>query len=181
MPWFEGLGLDDIIVIETEAGAHRAYAEIVKEKVVGFDTESKPTFSRGEVSQGPHVAQFSTVNRAYVFSLHHAGVRVVVGKLMELTTLKKVGFGLGDDLGRIRKKLRVQAKAVLDVETLFAQRGHGRQVGVKVAVAIVFKQRFRKSKRAATSNWRDQHLSHQQIIYAANDAYAALRVYDALI
>ena len=105
MPWFEGLGLDDIIVIETEAGAHRAHAEIVREKIVGFDTESKPTFSRGEVSQGPHVAQFSTVNRAYVFSLHHSGVRVIVGKLMELTTLRKVGFGLGDDLGRIRKKL----------------------------------------------------------------------------
>ena len=66
-------------------------------------------------------------------------------------------------------------------ETLFAQRGHGRQVGVKVAVAIVFKQRFRKSKRAATSNWREQHLSRQQILYAANDAYAALRVYNALI
>jgi ribonuclease D len=180
LPWFEGLPLEHIITVESEAGAQRAYDEIVRETLVGFDTESKPTFKRGEVSHGPHVAQFSTMKRAYVISLHHVGVRKIVGALMELPTLKKVGFGLGDDLKRIRKKLNVQPQAVLDVETMFAKRGLGRHVGVKVAVALVFKQRFRKSKRAATSNWADRHLSDQQILYAANDAYAALRVCVAL-
>jgi hypothetical protein len=180
LPWFDSLRLDDIIVIETEAGAHRAYSEIAREAIVGFDTESKPTFVRGEVSEGPHVAQFSTCERAYVFSLHDAGVRKVVGTLMELATLKKVGFGLGDDLRRIRKKLRVEPKAVVDVGTLFGRHGYGREVGVKVAVALVFKSRFRKSKRAATSNWKNRHLTDQQVLYAANDAYAALRVCLAL-
>jgi ribonuclease D len=57
---------------------------------------------------------------------------------------------------------------------------HGRGVGVKVGVAIVFKKRFRKSKRASTSNWAAHHLNEIQIRYAANDAFAAIKVYQKL-
>ncbi len=180
LPWFEGLSLDEIAIIETDEGARRALEEITAESVVGFDTESKPTFRKGEVSSGPHVAQFSTSKRAYVFTLHHAKNREAVGALMERAELKKVGFGLGDDIKRIRTKLKVEPAAVVDLETLFSQRGYGRGVGVKVAVAIVFKQRFRKSKKASTSNWMNRQLTDQQILYAANDAYAAIEVYRAL-
>lgn len=181
LPWFESLCLEDIVVIETHEGARRAYNELTRAKVVGFDTESKPTFVKGESSDGPHVAQFATPKRAYIFPLHDASVRKMAGALMELPGLKKVGFGLHDDLRRIRSKLRVQPEAVLDLETLFRERGHGRGVGVKMAVALVFKRRFKKSKKAATSNWKNRHLSDQQILYAANDAYAAIRVYDVLM
>jgi len=51
---------------------------------------------------------------------------------------------------------------------------------VKAAVAVLFKQRFAKSKKAATSNWAAPNLTESQLIYAANDAYAAIRVYEAL-
>jgi ribonuclease D len=53
-------------------------------------------------------------------------------------------------------------------------------VGVKGAVAVLFKQRFQKSKKAATSNWANERLSESQLVYAANDAYAAYRVWEAL-
>ena len=53
-------------------------------------------------------------------------------------------------------------------------------MGVKGAVAVLFNQRFQKSKKAATSNWANPHLSDSQLIYAANDAYAAYRVWEAL-
>ena len=102
-----------------------------------------------------------------------------VGKLIACETLKKVGFGLSDDLRRIPIKFHVQPKAVLDLETLFVKKGYGRGVGVKVAVAIVFKRRFLKSKKASTSDW-SRPLNEKQILYAANDAYAAIKVYDAL-
>jgi hypothetical protein len=180
MPWFEGLRLGDIAVIETEPGAHRAYDELVQAGVVGFDTESKPTFIKGEASRGPHVAQFSTPQRAYVFMLHDVQIRKVAATLIKLPSLKKVGFGLSDDLKRIRTKLKVEPKSVLDIETLFAARHYGRGVGVKVAVAIAFKRRYRKSKKASTSNWGADYLTDQQILYAANDAYAAIKVFHAL-
>jgi ribonuclease D len=147
---------------------------------VGFDTESKPTFQKGEVSRGPHVVQFSTARRAYIFMLHLEKNREVASALINSPALKKVGFGLGDDLKRIPIKLGARPKSVLDLETLFSARGYGRGVGVKVGVAIMFKQRFMKSKKASTSNWMNRSLTDSQILYAANDAYAAIKVYEAL-
>ncbi len=180
LPWFDGVSPDNIVVVTTPEGARRAYEELSQLQVVGFDTESKPTFLRGETSSGPHVAQFASPERTFVFTLHLPEIRKVVGALIGLASLKKVGFGLGDDVKRVRAKLHVTPVSVLDLETLFAKSGYGRGVGVKVAVAICFERRFRKSKKIGTSNWMHRHLSDQQVLYAANDAYAALRVFEAL-
>lgn len=180
LPWFEELRRDQITVVSTPEGARRAFDELARAGVVGFDTESKPTFVKGEISDGPHVAQFATPNRAYVFMLNEAVCRQVAGALIKSVALKKVGFGLSDDLKRIRIKLRVRPREVLDLETVFPARGYGRGVGVKVAVAIALNRRFRKPKKVSTSNWGARHLSDKQIFYAANDAFAAIKVFHAL-
>ncbi|RYY61424.1 MAG: 3'-5' exonuclease domain-containing protein 2, partial [Comamonadaceae bacterium] len=62
----------------------------------------------------------------------------------------------------------------------FRARGYRRQMGTKAAVAVLFNRRFLKSKRAATSNWASRQLNDAQLLYAANDAWAALRVHQAL-
>ena len=69
---------------------------------------------------------------------------------------------------------------VLELNTVFRERGYRKDMGVKGAVAVLFNQRFIKSKKAATSNWAIPQLSEAQLVYAANDAYAAFRVYQAL-
>lgn len=181
LPPFDALHFDQIVEVANAEDAHRAQHELMTAEVVGFDTESKPTFTKGHVSNGPHVAQFSTLERAYVFMLHNEESRKAVRALVASKTLKKVGFGLSDDLKRIPIKLGVQPHAVLDLETLFREKGHGRGVGVKVAVAITMKRRFMKSKKASTSNWAVHRLSDKQLLYAANDAYAAIRVFHALV
>ena len=63
---------------------------------------------------------------------------------------------------------------------MFRERGYRKDMGVKGAVAVLFNRRFLKSKKAATSNWANPQLSESQLVYAANDAYAAARVFDAL-
>lgn len=181
LPWFEGLHRGSIAVINSADAARRAFDELSSLTVVGFDTESKPTFKKGEVSNGPHVVQFSTLQRAYVFLLHDNYCRKVASDLIALPTLKKVGFGLSHDLKHIPLKLHVEPKGVIDLETMFRDKGFGRGVGVKVAVALLFKKRFRKSGRASTSNWAARHLTDQQILYAANDAYAAIESYHELL
>jgi len=93
----------------------------------------------------------------------------------------KAGFGLGDDRKRIIHKLGVEPAGVLELNTIFHQRGYRKDMGVKGAVAVLFNQRFIKSKKAATSNWANARLTEAQLIYAANDAYAAIRVFDALV
>jgi ribonuclease D len=63
---------------------------------------------------------------------------------------------------------------------VFRERGYRKDMGVKGAVAVLFEKRFIKSKKSATSNWANAVLSEAQLIYAANDAYAAFRVWQAL-
>jgi ribonuclease D len=63
---------------------------------------------------------------------------------------------------------------------VFRERGFRKDIGVKGAIAVLFNQRFIKSKKAATSNWAQSVLTEAQLIYAANDAYAAFRVWQAL-
>ena len=104
----------------------------------------------------------------------------MVAQLLALPGVTKAGFGLGDDRNRIQSKLAVEAMDVLELNSVFRQRGYRKDMGVKGAVAVLFNQRFIKSKKASTSNWATLSLSRAQVIYAANDAYAAIRVFHAL-
>ena len=74
----------------------------------------------------------------------------------------------------------MQPAGVLELNTVFRQQGYRKDMGVKGAVAVLFNRRFIKSKKAATSNWANARLSDAQLVYAANDAWAALRVFNAL-
>ena len=64
--------------------------------------------------------------------------------------------------------------------TVFSMSGYHKEMGVRAAVALVLKQRFAKSRHVTTSNWAQPQLNPQQMRYAANDAYAALKVFEAL-
>jgi ribonuclease D len=180
LPPFARLGMERIALISTGAQAKEAFAALADAPAWGFDTESKPTFKVGEVSDGPHIVQLSTAKQAWVFQLHDPHCRDLVAQLLELQGVTKAGFGLGDDRKRIISKLGVEPAGVLELNTIFRERGYRKDMGVKGAVAVLFNQRFIKSKKAATSNWANLRLTEAQLVYAANDAYAALRVWDAL-
>jgi ribonuclease D len=180
LPPFERLGLDRITLVSTGTQAQQAYEQLTQTQAWGFDTESKPTFKVGEQSDGPHILQLSTAERAWVFQLHEPDCQAVAAKLLALGGIAKAGFGLGDDRKRIIHKLGIEPQGILELNTVFHQRGYRKDMGVKGAVAVLFNQRFIKSKKAATSNWANAHLSEAQLIYAANDAYAAIRVWQAL-
>lgn len=180
LPEFDRLGLDRITLVETARQAAEAVAALRDHPVWGFDTESKPTFVKDQVSDGPHIVQLSTLQHAWVFQLTDPGCREQVAELLAHAGHTKAGFGLGDDTRRIVAKLAVAPAAVLELNQVFRQRGYRKDMGVKGAVAVLFRQRFIKSKKAATSNWANPQLSPGQLIYAANDAYAAARVVEAL-
>ena len=177
---FERLGTDRIALISTPSQADKACDALAAASAWGFDTESKPTFVQGEVSDGPHIVQLATLDHAWVFQLHDPGCRARVAELLALRGVTKAGFGLGDDTKRIQNKLGVQPADVLELNTVFRQRGYRKDMGVKGAVAVLFNKRFIKSKKAATSNWANARLTEAQLVYAANDAWAALRVFHAL-
>lgn len=176
---FDGLPIERIFVPDTAEAFEAACAEILAADAVGFDTESKPTFLKGEVSSGPHVVQFALSDKAFIFQLDKQGCHPFVIEILRAEKVLKVGFGLQSDHAQILAKLGVTLNAVLDLNVRFRRLGYHGTTGVRSAVAILFGKNFRKSKSVTTSNWAQSSLTQRQLLYAANDAYAALCVYRA--
>lgn len=179
-PAFDGVILSDIVVPATEIEAKAAHTALLTSAVIGFDTESKPTFKVGEVSTGPHIVQFSTLEKTYIFQLHHSFCVEISTLILQNLQLTKVGFDLKADYKQLKAKFGIVPQAVIDMDGFFKAQGYMKSIGVKMAVALLFGQCFKKSKSISTSNWSQPNLSPSQLLYAANDAYAALRVYQAL-
>jgi ribonuclease D len=177
---FVGLTLACIHVPTSTAEFASATAELMAAGIVGFDTESRPTFVTGDVSEGPHLVQFALHDKAYLFQLHQAEGHAFLSELLQSERLIKVGFGLKSDSRHIYAKLGVQLGGVVDLNTVFRIDGYHKEMGVRAAVGLIFKQRFAKSRKVTTSNWSMHQLTPQQLLYAANDAYAALKVLEAL-
>lgn len=177
---FVGLTLERIHVPTTSPEFAVAAAEIKAAGIVGFDTESKPTFNTGDVSEGPHVVQFALRDKAYLFQLHRADGHPFLLDLLQSEHLLKVGFGLKSDSKHIHAKLGIKFSGVVDLNTVFSMDGYHKEMGVRAAVGLVFKRRFSKSKKITTTNWSQPDLTPQQRLYAANDAYGALKVFEAL-
>lgn len=180
LPVFAGLSLSQIHVPQNEREFAAACDAILAAGTVGFDTESKPTFVSGDVSGGPHLLQFALPHTAYLFQIHHEAAHPFLIKLLSAAQLLKVGFGLQSDHKHIVDRLGVKPAGLLDLNRVFSMQGYHKEMGVRAAVAVVFGQRFAKSRKVTTSNWSQQQLSDAQLLYAANDAYAALKVFEAL-
>lgn len=182
LPPYVGVKLADVRIIRTEAEAAAALSALSAADAIGFDTESKPTFAKGELSTGPHLVQLATDDMAYLFQVTSAQgnatalALLVLKPVLESERILKVGFGLGDDLRRLRAKLGIEACNVLDLSTAL-RRGERNTLGAKSAVARFFGQRLQKSRRITTTNWALPRLSEKQVLYAADDAHVALRIY----
>ena len=177
---FVGLTLERIHVPKSHKEFASATTEIKAAGIVGFDTESKPTFVTGDVSEGPHVVQFALPDKAYLFQIHQTEGHPFLIELLQSEQLIKVGFDLKSDGAHIHAKLGVNLDGVVDLNTVFSMDGYHKNMGVRAAVALVFNQRFAKARHVTTSNWSQHQLNPKQLLYAANDAYAALKVLEAL-
>ena len=176
LPLYPGIRLTDVVLVQSATDAGAALAALMASDAIGFDTESKPTFAKGEVSTGPHLIQLATDDKAYLFRVSGRPALEGLRAILESPQVLKVGFGLRDDLLRLETKLGISSIHVLDL-ALALRQGQRADVGAKTAVARFFGQRLQKSKRTSTTNWSNPLLTERQMLYAANDAQVALRVY----
>jgi RNA polymerase sigma factor for flagellar operon FliA len=187
LPPYVGIALSDVRLVRSSQDAAQALAALMAADSIGFDTESKPTFQKGEVSTGPHLVQLADDTHAYLFQIG-AGAAAspaaahlvdVLRAVLESPVVLKVGFGLGDDVRRLRAKLGIETRNVIDLATALRRREEREKNawGAKTAVARYFGKRLQKSRRITTTNWALPRLSEQQIQYAADDAHVALRIY----
>jgi ribonuclease D len=179
LPPYHGIALADVRLVVTAADAAAARAALLSTDTIGFDTESKPTFAKGEVSTGPHLIQLATDEHAYLFQIGANPVpnADVLRDVLEARAVLKVGFGLADDVKRLRSKLGIEIAPVLDLSTALRTPGQKNALGAKTAVARFFGLAMSKSKKITTTNWAMPRLSEKQILYAADDAHVALRIY----
>ncbi|PKO35177.1 MAG: 3'-5' exonuclease [Betaproteobacteria bacterium HGW-Betaproteobacteria-7] len=179
LPDYPGIPLAQVTLVTSPELAAAAQAALLATDAVGFDTESKPTFLKGEASTGPHLVQLATDDHCWLFTIARGGDHAALRAILESPTVLKVGLGLGNDRSALQARLGISLNNVLDLGEKLRGAGHRGTVGAKVAVAHFFGQRLQKSKKTGTSNWASRTLTERQLLYAANDAHVALRLYRA--
>lgn len=180
MPVFEGMPLERIHVVTSPAQIEFAGRVLADAKFIGFDTETKPVFTKEATANGPHVVQLATLDHAFIVQIGSSTPIGFLKSVLESSDIVKVGFGLKSDRSSLRKKLGIRLGASVDLAHAVRNLGYRQPVGAKAAVAIVLARRLQKSKATTTSNWARHQLRPRQLLYAANDAYAALAVFDAM-
>jgi ribonuclease D len=160
-------------LVATREEMERAAADFAAERVVGFDTETRPSFRVGE-SHPPALAQAATARAVWLFPLQRTDCSSVLGELLSSKTTAKAGVGLGEDLRQLHKSFAFEPHAIVDLGAL-ARRHKLEKSGVRPLAAMLLG--FRIPKGAKTTNWAAPRLSPQQISYAATDAWACRELY----
>ena len=178
LPAFQGLNAQQIIDVHQPEHFELFEKQTQHVQAVGFDTESKPTFQKGEVQTGPHLIQIATPHYTFLFP-YSQFQQPALKALLANPKILKVGFGLKNDK-KLLHKHQLKLEGLFDLSHQFKDFGYDNQVGIQTAVALILQQYLAKPHRVTVSNWRQQPLSLMQQRYAANDAYASLQVYLAL-
>lgn len=151
------------------------------EQVLGFDTETRASFERG-VQHPLSLIQIATVDTCYLFQHAILGEQFIQLKaLLEDETILKVGVGLRSDAHALRRQWGINVASTLDLNWALAQLGAEKEMGTRQLVAALLGARIDKPKKVTLSNWQLVPLSSAQIHYAAADALAALKCFNALI
>lgn len=151
------------------------------EQVLGFDTETRASFERG-VQHPLSLIQIATVDTCYLFQHAILGEQFTQLKaLLEDETILKVGVGLRSDAHALRRQWGINVASTLDLNWALAQLGAEKEMGTRQLVAALLGARIDKPKKVTLSNWQLVPLSSAQIHYAAADALAALKCFNALI
>jgi len=162
----------EVRLVASAEDAARAAADFASERVVGFDTETRPAFKVGQRYPAA-LAQVATGRAVYLFQLQRMDFAPVLGALLASSTVK-AGVGIGDDLKQLRELFPFTPAAVCDLGAAARRNGVERS-GVRALAAMYLG--FRIPKGTKTSNWAAPRLSAQQIAYAATDAWACRELY----
>lgn len=166
-----------IILVNTQEEANLAAEALSKERMIGFDTETKPSFKRGQ-SNRVSLLQLSTHNECYLFRLNHIGLTEDVKKILEDKNITKVGLSIHDDFHNLHKICGdLNPEGFIDLQQYVKQFKIVDNSLAKI-YGIIFGQRISKGQRL--TNWEADELTVHQQAYAALDALSCINIYDYL-
>lgn len=165
-----------ITVVDTPERAAEAAAVLMRERVIGFDTETKPSFKKGQ-SNKVALMQLSTLDQCFLFRLNIIGIDPELTQLLESQDITKIGLSIHDDFNVMHRSSKVQPKAFVELQT-FVKDYSITDSSLQKIFAIIFGKRISKSQRL--TNWEAPVLTPSQQAYAATDAWACLMIYNSL-
>lgn len=165
-----------ITVVETLPDAIEALDHLRRQHAVGFDTETKPNFRKGQTNT-VSLIQLSTLDHSYLFRLNRLGFCDELRAFMESEEVVKVGLSLRDDFHMLHKLAEFEPRNFVDLQTV-VKSFHIADSSLQKIYGILFNGRISKSQRL--SNWEASRLSEGQMIYASIDAWACLKIYNHL-
>lgn len=165
-----------IVIVENPDDADTAVAELRKADLIGFDTETRPAFKKG---QGYKVAlvQLATHDTCYLFRLNKIGFPLSLKSLLEDEKKLKVGLSIHDDFRNLRKWAEIEPGGFVELQQ-YATRWSISDKSLSKLFGILFGQRLSKTQRL--TNWEADSLTVAQQHYAALDAQACLKIYEFL-
>ena len=165
-----------VVIAATEKQIDKAIFEIEKYDLVGIDTESKPTFRKGEFN---HVAlvQIAVPEKVYLLRIYQVGITNTLKRFLSNDQITKIGIALDDDIIALNKKRSFEPKGFKDLNLIAPTLGI-ENIGARNLTALLLKTRI--SKNQQVSNWENPILTTPQVKYAATDAWICLEIYNKL-
>jgi ribonuclease D len=173
LSWFQG----EIIIVDNLSTFKKIIPGLMKEKLLGFDTETRPSFRKGHKNK-VSLIQLSTRNKAYLFRINKIGIPPELTGILANPEITKAGVAVHDDIKFLKSVRKFNAAGFVDLQTFVRDYGI-LSSGLKKLTAIVLG--FRISKRQQVTDWEAEVLSEPQMVYAATDAWVCYEIYDKLI
>lgn len=170
---FEG----PIELIQEDSKIDSALEELRGVQILGFDTESKPTFRREDEVRPPALLQLATSEKAWLFQLRQVTRHHDLFAILADPNIKKIGVAPHDDIRGLNRISPFEAAGFDDLGALASNRGII-TTGLRNLAGMFLHGRI--SKAAQVSNWEQNPLTKKQINYAATDAWVSLRIYEEL-
>jgi ribonuclease D len=172
LSWFRG----KIVVVDDLAVFKRVIPELKHEKILGFDTETRPSFRKGHRNK-VSLIQLSTGKIACLFRINRIGLPDELAALLGNPGIIKAGVAIHDDIKVLKKIKRFNPDGFVDLQKYVKNFGI-QSSGLKKLTAIVLG--FRISKRQQVTDWEAEELTEAQQVYAATDAWVCREIYKKL-
>lgn len=162
------------VIDSVGAEFNRAIAYLRSQKIIGFDTETRPTFTPSQPRYGVALLQLSGPDKAFLFRVNKIGMHRRLCNLLSSSKILKVGAAIHDDIRGLQRLRDFQPDGFMDLQKIVCEWGI-RDKSVKKMAAIILGIRISKTQQL--SNWEAEKLSDSQCMYAATDAWVCREMY----
>lgn len=165
-----------IVIVDTMEKLYKVVDDIRKSKIIGFDTETRPSFRKGQMFN-MSLIQLCTPHCCYLFRTNKIGYPKELMDILEDPDLLKIGLSIHDDFHNMQKVAEIEPRGFVDLQS-FVKDYKIADNSLSRIYGILFGERISKGQRL--TNWEAEELTDSQQHYAALDAYSCIRIYNYL-